>query len=84
MEKTVQTRSISERSEFIKDKERDNANTASRADHSSDRQGEPTLRTLVQLKGRIDAFHGLLASFYSLKIKKIPAEGWMIDYGVIK
>ena len=33
---------------------------------------------------RVDSFSGLGANFYSLKIKKIPAEGWMIDYGVIK
>ena len=58
---------------LLRTKNRDNANTASRADHSSDRRGEPTLRTLGQLKGRLDAFHGLLASFYSLKIKKTPA-----------
>ena len=58
---------------LLRTKNRDNANTASTADHSSDRQGDPTLRTLGQLKGRVDAFHGLLASFYSLKIKKTPS-----------
>ena len=26
----------------------------------------------------VDAFSGLVANFYSLKIKKIPVEGWMI------
>ena len=28
---------------------------------------------------RADSFSGLVANFYSLKIKKIPAEGWVID-----
>ena len=55
---------------LLRTKNRDNESTASTADHPSDRQREPTLG---QLKGRVDAFRELSASFYSLKIKKTPA-----------
>ena len=27
--------------------------------------------------GKVDSFHGLIANFYSLKTKKIPA-GWVV------
>ena len=61
LEKNFQTQSISEGSEFIKKKSRDNEGTASAAGQPPDRPG------------RVDSFHGLVANFYSLKTKKIPA-----------
>ena len=62
MEKNFQTQSISEGSELIKNKEQ---RLSGHWEHSE--------LTTPDRPERVDSFRGLIANFYSLKTKKIPA-----------
>ena len=62
LEKNFQTQSIAERSEFIKNKEQRQCG-----------RWERSRPTPSDMPGRVDPLHGLVANFYSLKTKKIPA-----------
>ena len=62
LEKNFQTYSVSEGSEFLlRTKSRDNVGTVNAVGRPPDRGG------------KADSFHELIANFYSLKTKKIPA-----------
>ena len=65
MEKNFQTQSISEGSEFI------NKNKEQRESGHCERSGP----TLLDRPGGVNHFCELIANFYSLKTKEIPA-GW--------
>ena len=71
LEKNFQTQSSAERSRFIKNKEQ-------REYRHCERSG----LTTSDRPGRVNSFRGLVANFYSLMTKKIPAGrlalgGWL-------
>ena len=76
LEKNFQTQNIAGRSEFIKNKEqRYRGHSESRWLTPPDRPGRVDQILLEQWVGSKESqcFHGLIASFYSLKVNKIPA-----------
>ena len=67
LKKNFQTQNIAEKIEFVRTKSKDNVGTVSTAGWHPDRPE------------RVDAFCGLVATLYSLKTKKIPAERVALD-----